>query len=95
MDLPGGQRATAASPAVVPELRRKRFTHTATDRIETVTDPDGKVTRFTYVDDSELPAAVVCAALLDSDGQRIKTALFPGRTAVTENLQESLCGLRR
>ncbi len=62
-----------------------RLTYTASNRIESVTDPDGKVTRFTYVGDTEVPAAPTCAAAQDTDGERLKTILYPGKTAPTEN----------
>ncbi len=67
--------------------RTVRFTYTASaaPRISTVTDPDGKVTRFTYVGDTEVPPAPICAASLDTDGQRLKTILAPGKTTPTEN----------
>jgi RHS repeat-associated protein len=45
-----------------------------------VTDADGGVTRYTYVDDTEFPATAACQNVLGGD--RIKTIQRPGKTAV-------------
>jgi len=68
--------------------RKIHFTYTATNRLATVTDADGKVTSFTYVNDTEITPDPVCGPQ-PTMGERIKTVLFPGRAAVTENFYGS------
>lgn len=65
-----------------PLGRTLGFTYNA-DRLETYTDAEGGVTRFTYVGDSEYPADPLCPQ--DTDGLRIKTIHYPGKAAPTNN----------
>jgi RHS repeat-associated protein len=68
--------------------RVMRYTYTAQDRLQTVTDADGKVTRYTYVDDNEVAQDAICGAQ-PTAGERLKTILYPGRPAPTENFHGS------
>jgi RHS repeat-associated protein len=61
-----------------------RFTYTDQRRIETLTDPEGGVTRFTYVGDDEYPAEPLCPQ--GTDGLRIKTIHYPGKAHPTANV---------
>jgi RHS repeat-associated protein len=54
------------------------FTYNAQNRLDTVTAPDGGVTRYTYVDDSEFPAMPACNST--PGGVRLKTIQRPGQT---------------
>ena len=64
--------------------RTMRFTYTAGNRIETITDADNKVTRYAYVGDNEIAADAVCPNQ-PTGGERIKTIHYPGKTNPTEN----------
>ncbi|HYR15970.1 MAG TPA: hypothetical protein VEQ67_17405, partial [Mycobacterium sp.] len=66
------------------ENRTVRFSYTPTNRIQTATDPDGRITSYTYVDDSEFTAPVACGPQV-SFGERLKTISYPGRPVPTEN----------
>jgi RHS repeat-associated protein len=68
--------------------RSMHFTYTPTNRIASVADADGKVTRFTYVDDTEIVPDPVCGPQATM-GERIKTVLFPGKTTATDNFYGS------
>jgi RHS repeat-associated protein len=70
-----------------PAGREMHFTYTAQKRIETVTDADGGVTRYSYVDDNEYPTSPVCSQ--GTDGLRIKTIEQPGFATITENFHGS------
>ena len=69
--------------------RTMRFAYTPTNRLAAVTDADGKVTSYSYVDDTEIAPDPVCAPAQPTFGERIKTILFPGRTTATENFYGS------
>jgi RHS repeat-associated protein len=64
--------------------RVMRFAYNAKNRLSGVTDPDGKATSYTYVDDSEFVAPGVCGAQT-SFGERLKTISYPGRPNPTTN----------
>ena len=64
--------------------RAVSYTYTPTNRLATMTDADGRLTRYTYVDDSEFPVPEVCGTQ-PSFGERIKTIAYPGRPTPTEN----------
>jgi RHS repeat-associated protein len=68
--------------------RAMHFTYTPTNRLATVTDADGKVARYTYVDDTEITPDPACSPQ-PTMGERIKTVLFPGKTTPTENFYGS------
>lgn len=70
-----------------PAGRSLSFTYNVARRIETATDADGGVTRYTYVDDTEYPASPVCTQ--GTGGLRIKTIQYPGVTTLTENFHGS------
>lgn len=67
-----------------PENRTTRFTCTAGNRIQTVTDPVGGVTRYTYADDTEIAPDAICGAQ-QTGGERIKTISHPVRTRRLQN----------
>ena len=60
--------------------RTVSYTYSAANVIETVTQPDNGVTRYSYVNDSEFAASPVCAN--PTGGTRLKTIQRPGETAV-------------
>ena len=66
-----------------PLGRRLAFTYNADKRLDTYTDAEGGITRFTYVNDSEFPAEPLCPQ--STDGLRIKTITYPGKTLPTDN----------
>jgi len=66
-----------------PVGRTMQLTYNDKRRIETVTDADGKLTKYTYVGDDEYPANPVCEQ--GTDGLRIKTIEYPGRATPTVN----------
>jgi RHS repeat-associated protein len=66
-----------------PANRTMRMTYTPTNRIETITNPEGGVTRYTYVGDDEFANEPLCPQ--GTDGQRIKTILYRGRPNPTQN----------
>ena len=70
-----------------PAGRSMGFTYNAQRRIETMTNADGGVTRYTYVDDTEYPASPVCTQ--GTDGLRIKAIEYPGIATITENFHGS------
>ena len=70
-----------------PAGREMRFTYNAQRRIETMTNADGGVTKYTYVDDTEFPASPVCTQ--GTDGLRIKSITYPGIATPTENFHGS------
>lgn len=70
-----------------PAGREMLLTYNAARRIETVTNADGGVTSYTYVDDNEYPASPVCTQ--GPDGLRIKTIKEPGIATITENFHGS------
>ena len=66
-----------------PANRTMSLTYTPANRIETLTDAAGGVTRYTYVGDTEFPAEPLCPQ--GTDGERIKTIHYPGRPNPSEN----------
>jgi RHS repeat-associated protein len=59
------------------------MTYTTANRIETITNAEGGVARYTYVGDDEFAADPLCPQ--GTDGQRIKTILYRGRATPTQN----------
>lgn len=68
-----------------PAGRSPSFTYNAQRRIETATDADGGVTRYSYVDDNEFPPSPVCTQ--GTDGLRIKTIEYPASVRSSPNLR--------
>lgn len=84
-----GVTMTYGSNGFVSEIRdtagrTMNLNYTLTDRLASVTDPDGRVTSYTYVGDGEFPIPAVCAPQ-PSFGERLKTIAYPGRPTPTEN----------
>jgi RHS repeat-associated protein len=63
-----------------PIGRNVAYTYTAQNRLETVSDADGKITRYSYVDDTEFPGTAACP--LVPAGVRLKTVQRAGQTQV-------------
>lgn len=63
-----------------PLGRKIKYTYNGQDRLETVTNAEGGVTRYSYVDDNEF---AVCTSV--PAGERLKSIQYPGQTGATVN----------
>jgi YD repeat-containing protein len=84
----GGQRSLSfnyGANGFTSEIRDQlgrtvQYTYTAQNRVETAIAPDGGLTRYTYVDDTEFPNFSACSNV--PGGVRLKTIQMPGQTQV-------------
>ncbi|MCW5631785.1 MAG: Ig-like domain-containing protein [Rubrivivax sp.] len=67
-----------------PANRTMRFTYTPANRIETITDAEGGITRYSYLEDAPTPGdPQLCSQAAPT--RRIRTISYPGRPNPTVN----------
>ena len=69
--------------------REVHFTYNDKNYLDSLTDADGGVTRYTYVGDDEIVPASVCTFAMAPGGLRIKTVTQPGLGVIAENFHGS------